>query len=293
MSVDRPPLAVVPPRPDFDDDPPAPTAEPWVTTAADLVAYLLDDTARRADTAVVVTTGNAALDGADGGLAPGTLTAVLAAPGPHATAALVAAAHHAAYHQHHPTLLYPLRSTAAGAAAHLAAAHARSHPDRADRADAVDALRSCPLYVSVGSPITAARIMADALDEDMDPPRLIVVDAVTLLHPGGASRDLKRLALELNVAVLCATTIAVPGGRPPVAADAPADLAAHADTIVALAPSAPAALGRTDPLRPVTDPAPPPPEHRAGPARPPSGPPRPARPARAGPARRTGGPPQP
>jgi uncharacterized membrane protein len=78
----------------------------------------------------------------------------------------------------------------------------------------------------------------------MDPPTLIVVDAVGLLHPVGASRDLKHLARELNVAVLCSATVHTATNRAITAADAPADIAASADTIVTL-PS-----GRTAPTRP-------------------------------------------
>jgi hypothetical protein len=104
---------------------------------------------------------------------------------------------------------------------------------------AVADLRTSLLYVSLGSPVTVSRIMADALHDDMDAPRLIVVNALALLHPCGAGRDRKTLALELNVPILCSTTVHTSGAdRPATAADAPPDLAAAADTIVALTPLA-------------------------------------------------------
>jgi hypothetical protein len=261
MTNDHATITAIPPRPDFDNDNfdsdndlAEASPEPWVTTAADLVAYLLADTADvRPD---FVATGIADVDGPLGGLAPGTLTAVIASPGPGATAAMAAAAHHAAYTGGHPTLFYPLRSTAAGIARVLAHTHAQGDPDSDGVTGAVADLRTCPLYVSLGSPVTVSRIMADALDEDMDAPRLIVVDAVALLHPGRASRDLKTLALELNVPILCATTVHTSGAdRPVTAADAPADLVAAADTIVALTPLAlaapPARRPRPQPIRPI------------------------------------------
>jgi hypothetical protein len=112
-------ISALPPPPQLGGPLDSDIGEPWVTTAADLLADLLADPARGE---TLVATGNAALD-ADGGLGPGTLTALLAGPGPAATAALAAAAHHAAYHHDVVTLLYPLRCTAAATAAHLAHAH--------------------------------------------------------------------------------------------------------------------------------------------------------------------------
>jgi hypothetical protein len=255
MTNDHATITAIPPRPDFDDDLAYPSPEPWVTTAADLVAYLLADTADVGPEDFVAT-GIADIDGPLGGLAPGTLTAVVASPGPAATAAMAAAAHHGACTGGHPTLFYPLRSTAAGIARVLAHTHAQADPDSDGMTGAVADLRTCPLYVSLGSPVTVSRIMADALDDDMDAPRLIVVDAVALLHPGGAGRDLKTLALELNVPVLCSTTVNPSGAdRPVTAADAPADLAAAADTIVALRPlplpATAASRPRPQPISPI------------------------------------------
>jgi hypothetical protein len=245
MNTSRATIVAIPPRPALDPDIDTgftdPSAEPWVTTGADLIAYLL--AGNTGDTPALVATGNTDLDNPHGGLAPGTLTAVIAATGPAATAAMAAAAHHAAYQQHHSTLFYPLRSTAAAIAAVLADTHAHAAPESADIASAVDDLRNCPLYVALGSPVTVTRILADALDDDMDPPQFIVIDAVALLHPAGAARELKHLALELNIPVLCATTVT---DRNFTTADAPADLAATADTIIALATST-AAVGRSQP----------------------------------------------
>jgi hypothetical protein len=234
-------ISALPPPPQLAGHIDSDLGEPWVTTAADLIADLLTDPARGE---TLVATGNAALD-AGGGLAPGTLTALLAGPGPGATAAMAAVAHHAAYHLDLATLLYPLRCTAAAIATHLAHSH-RHDPHRSGDGggEVVAQLRTCPLYVSVGSPITVSRIFADALDADMDPPKLIVVDAVGLLHPAGAGRDLKHLALELNIAVLCSATVRTATNRAITGADAPADIAASADTIVTLP------TGRTAPTRP-------------------------------------------
>jgi replicative DNA helicase len=240
MTTSRATIVTLPPRPNLDLDDTGfadPGAEPWVTTGADLVAYLLADAA--GSTPVLVATGNPDLDNPHGGLAPGTLTAVIAAPGPAATAAMAAAAHHAAYQQHQTTLFYPLRSTAAAMAAVLADTHAQAAPESDGIAGAVDDLRNCPLYVALGTPVTVTRILADALDDDMDPPQFIVIDAVALLHPAGAARDLKHLALELNIPVLCATTVTPGADANLTAADAPADLAATADTIIAISPQPP------------------------------------------------------
>ena len=176
-----------------------------------------------------VPTGRSDLDN----LEPGTLNVLVAAPGPAATAAAVAVAHHAAYHHQLPTLLYPLRSTLPQIAEHLARTHTGANLDAETAAATIDALRDCPLYVTVGSPITVTRIHFDAVDPDMAAPRLIVVDAVDLLLPAGAARDLKHLALELNVAVL-GTTTTIRATTTVTAADAPASVTAAADTIVAL-----------------------------------------------------------
>lgn len=205
--------------------------EPWLSSAADLIATLAEHRDQPRDT--LVPTGHPELD-RRGGLAPGTLTALAAAPGPAATAALVAAAYHAAYHHRLATLVYPLRSTLPQIAEQVAAAHLGESPGAGTASRAAAEMRDCPLYVTVGSPITVTRIHFDAIDPEMAAPSLIVVDGVDLLLPAGAARDLKHLALELNVAILCSTTVhrrvtgAATGG------DVGADISAAADTIVTI-----------------------------------------------------------
>ncbi|MDQ1429168.1 MAG: DnaB-like helicase terminal domain [Acidimicrobiaceae bacterium] len=247
----------IPPPGAADTDVDVDRHEPWMATAAEVLAALLDRHGSSGDELVV--TGNPAIDKpGGGGLAPGTLTALIGPPGPATTAAVAAAAHHAAHRQAVTTFLYPLRSTLPQLAAHLAHIHAgitvgllNADPAAAHLAGlarAADDLRRCPLYITIGSPITVTHIHYDALDSDT-PPRLIAVDAVTLLHPAGSGRDLKHLALELNVAILCATAVHITGKRPICAADAPPDIAAAADTIIAIQPTpvpgAPAARRRS------------------------------------------------
>jgi len=203
--------------------------DPWMTTAADLLAAA----AEHNDTqALLVPTGRDDLDA----LEPGTLNVLVAPPGPAATAAVVAVAHHAAYHHDLPTLLYPLRSTLIQIAWHLTFAHPGADLTDGPAATTVDDLRACPLYITIGSPVTVTRIHFDAVDPDMAAPRLIVVDAVDLLLPAGSARDLKHLALELNVAIVCTTTVRASAAV--ASADVPASIAAAADTITALKPQA-------------------------------------------------------
>ncbi|MDQ6616584.1 MAG: hypothetical protein M3083_18035 [Actinomycetota bacterium] len=228
----------IPPPPGFDSV--AGVDDPWLSTASDLVATLSE---AQGKAVTLVPTGDPDLD-RDGGLAPGTLSAIVAAPGPAATIAMVAAAYHAAYHHALTTMVYPLRSTLPQIARHLAAIHHGAEPTADSAARAAAELRDCPLYVTVGSPITVTRIHFDAVDPDMTAPNLIVVDAVDLLLPSGAARDLKHLALELNVAILCSTTVHGVAGKEVTASDAGADVAAAADTIIAL-PSQTAPTGTT------------------------------------------------
>ena len=221
-------ITAIPPPPGFDHA--AGVDDPWLSTASDLVAALVE-TQGKAGT--LVPTGHPDLD-RDGGLAPGTLSAIVAAPGPAATIALVAAAYHAAYHHALTTMVYPLRSTLPQIARHLAAIHHGADPTADSIARAAAELCDCPLYVTVGSPITVTRIHFDAIDPDMTAPSLIVVDAVDLLLPPGAARDLKHLALELNVAILCSTTVHGSADKAVSSSDVGADIAAAADTIIAL-----------------------------------------------------------
>ena len=214
--------AMPPPPPGTGSD----TYDPWLTAAADLVAAAVEHHDKLPPPRVP--TGRPDLDD----LEAGTLNVLVSGPGPAATAAAVAAAHHAAYHHQLPTLLYPLRSTLPQIAEHLARTHTGAHLDAETAAATIDALRDCPLYITAGSPVSVTRIHFDAVDPDLPAPRLIVVDAVDLLLPAGAARDLKHLALELNVAVLCTTTTQATTAV--AAADVAASVTAAADTIVAL-----------------------------------------------------------
>lgn len=207
--------------------------DPWMTTAADLLAAVAEH--RDSPPQPLVPTGRDDL----GDLAPGTLSVVVAPSGPAATAALVALAHHAAYHHDLPTLLYPLRCTLPQIADHLTRTHSGAEVTDETADDTGRDLRDCPLYITVGSPVTVTRIHFDAVDPDMAAPRLIVVDAVDLLLPAGAARDLKHLALELNVAIVCSTTVRAAITGTVTAADVPTSVAVAADTIVALQPRPP------------------------------------------------------
>ena len=212
----EPTLTALPPPPPTAGDP----GEPWLASAADLLAAARQhlDAAQHAP----IPTGHPDL----GAVAPGTLSALVVTPGAAATADLITVAYHAAHRHRFPTLLYPLRSTLAQIAGHLADIHTGE----------VGELRHTPLHITVGSPITATRIHFDAVDPDLEAPQLIVVDAVDLLLPAGAARDLKHLALELNVAIICSAT-----ARDDTAGcvAVSSDVAAAADTIVALQPTLP------------------------------------------------------
>lgn len=228
MTLTPAPLTLIaPPGASVDTD----SAEPWMTTAADILAAASERPGRGQR---LVPTGNEEL----GELAPGTLTVVVGPPGPTATAALVRVAHYSAYRHQRPTLLYPLRSTLHQLAGHLADAHSRSGDSTTDAAPGVHRdLRECPLNISVGSRVSVTRIHFDAVDPDIDAPHLIVVDAVDLLLPAGACRDLKHLALELNAAVLCSTTVRCAPDGTVAPSDVPANVASIADTIVVLTPT--------------------------------------------------------
>jgi hypothetical protein len=62
MTNDHATITAIPPRPDFDDDLTDAGQEPWVTTAAELLAYLLADGAD-VEAAKFVATGIADVDG--------------------------------------------------------------------------------------------------------------------------------------------------------------------------------------------------------------------------------------
>jgi len=206
-------VAQLPPPPDLELAP-----DPWLTPVADLVAMLLDRLAAgRPYGQPVLPTGIAAFDGIDGGLAAGTLTALCAPPGADRGAAVLAAAVHAAEADHH-VVLYALGATVAGLGAQVVSvisgvalhrlAAGPTDTEIAALAGAQRRLAGLPLQLMVGQTVSSHDIRAMSLSAD-DPVELIVVDNFPLLAHGGRATDLKHLAVDLNVAVLCSTTVVV------------------------------------------------------------------------------------
>ena len=182
--------------------------DPWLASADDLLAGLIDRL-RSAGTLAppVVPTGIDSFDGADGGLALGTLTVVCARRAAGRTTALLAAALHAAGDRHH-SIVYALGSPPGSVAAQLAAA--ALGVERASQLSALEDARrrvaGLPLQVVVGQTVSSHDIRAQSLTAD-DPPELIVVDNLTLLAHAGRGVDLKHLAVDLHVAVLASITV--------------------------------------------------------------------------------------
>jgi replicative DNA helicase len=218
-------------------------SQPWLTPAAEFLHTLVEHFHSDQPEPEPVATGIAGIDEPLGdGLSPGTLTALVATTKADAATTLIDAALHAADHRR-LTLFYPLGDTyrrlaarlavASGVnPAHLNAGCAGEH-ELDVLSDAAQRLRHSTLYLSVGTPISVHDIRADALGLDTAP-QLIVVDKLPLLLPDGRPRDLKHLAVDLNVAVLCSTTIPADPTQPPSLADVPADLLETADAILAL-----------------------------------------------------------
>lgn len=214
--------------------------DPWLTPAADLVDALIDRLRDgRRSTPAFIATGIAAFDSTGGGLSPGTLTVLCAPPGADRTTPLLAAAVHAAQHNHHvvcyelgaPVALLSARvaSVASGVALHRLASGRPTDAEMAALVDAQRRLAGVPLHLIVGQTVSTHDIRAMCLSAD-DPPELIVVDNFSLLAHGGRATDLKHLAVDLNVAVLCSTTVvASDEGFEPRGPDG--DLLTAADTI--------------------------------------------------------------
>jgi hypothetical protein len=214
--------------------------DPWLTAAADLVDALIERLRDgRHSAEAVVATGIAAFDSDAGGLGVGTLTVECAPPGADRTTPLVQAAVHAALHDHN-VVVYALGSTVAGLSARVASVAsgvalqrlengAPTDAEMAALAEAQRRLTAVSLQLIVGQTVSTHDIRAMCLSAD-DPPELIVVDNYPLLAHGGRATDLKHLAVDLNVAVLCSTTVfANDGRRDPQPLDG--DLLAAADTI--------------------------------------------------------------
>jgi hypothetical protein len=213
--------------------------DPWLTPAADLLGTLIDRLAQRRSGPPHVPTGLAAFDHPDGGLVAGTLTALCAPPGADRTTPLLSAAMHAAEHNH-VVVVYALGATAASVGGRLAAlasgaplgrlgAGALTDADMAALVAAQRLLADLALELVVGQTVSSHDIRAEFLSRD-DAPQLIVVDNQALLAHGGRASDLKHLAVDLNVAVLCSTTVpACRDGLKP--ADLDGDLLSAADTL--------------------------------------------------------------
>lgn len=213
--------------------------DPWLTPAADLLGTLINRLAERRSVAPVVPTGVAAFDHSNGGLVAGTLTALCTPPGADRTTPLLNAALHAAEHDH-VVVVYALGATAASVGGRLAALASGVPPGRlgagaltdADMAALVAAQRrlaDLALELVVGQTVSSHDIRAGFLSRN-DAPHLIVVDNQALLAQGGRASDLKHLAVDLNVAVLCSTTVpARPDGLEQ--ADLDSDVLSAADTL--------------------------------------------------------------
>lgn len=230
--------------------------DPWLTPAADLLAALVDRLAQGRAGPPVVPTGIAAFDHPDGGLIAGTLTALCGPPGADLTTPLLSAALHAAGHNH-PAVVYALGATSTRVARRLAAlvsavpagrlrAGALTDADMATLGGARRQLATLPLELVVGQTVSSHDIRAGSLSRD-DPPELIVVDNQALLAHAGQASDLKHLAVDLNIAVLCSRTVAE-GGNSLERSGLDGDLINAVDTLTWLggADRAPIALFGSD-----------------------------------------------
>ena len=227
-------IAHLPPPPELEFAP-----DPWLTPAAELVAMLIDRLAAgRGYSQPVVPTGIAAFDSTDGGLVAGTLTVVCAPPGTDRTTPLLAAAVHAAEHDHR-VVVYALGATVAELGAQVASVTSGvtlhrlgagpTDTEMAALAGARRRLAGLPLQLMVGQTVTSHDIRALSLSAD-DAVELIVVDNFSLLAHGGRAADLKHVAVDVGVAVLCSTTVAAsPDGLERSWLDG--DLLSAADTI--------------------------------------------------------------
>jgi replicative DNA helicase len=227
--------------PSFSDLPSPPDieypADTGLISAADLIATLITGVGDGHPAAVP--TGLMSIDEPSGGLLRGSLTLVCAAPGVDRTTPLLAAALHAA-EQEHPVALFLPGATPTIVAAKLATAAAeldRSIDPDGERpiSDVValtrirQRLATLPMQFMVGQTLSGHDLRAASLSAD-DPPSLIVIDNFTLLTAGGSPSDLKNLAMDLNAALLCSTT--VPAGHDGVDSFRPdAALLNAADTI--------------------------------------------------------------
>lgn len=224
----------------FLPPPPGSTApsDGRLTRAADILDALLAHHASRSDSAGgVVPTRIRELDEPSGGLALGTVTALIGPPGFRSTWLLLRAALHAAARER-PTLFCALDMTLASFAVGLAdvvtAADGAGDPpgDTALRTAAAR-LAELPLYVEVGTTISTHDIFAVAEDELID---FVVIDNIRLLLPSGSAADIKHCATDLNVAALASTTHPVsPHGVD--LAGLEADLLSSADTIASFDPT--------------------------------------------------------
>ncbi|MDP9387045.1 MAG: hypothetical protein M3Q48_03765 [Actinomycetota bacterium] len=231
-------LQILPPP----DGSTAPPDDARLTRAADILDALLAHRASGPDPlGGVVPTGIPVFDEPCGGLAPGTLTAVVSPPGSRATSLLLRAALHAAARER-PTLFCALDMTLATFAVGLAdvvtgaawARGGRDHPngDAALRAAAAQ-LGELPLYVEVGNTISTHDVYAVAEGELID---FVVIDNYPLLIPTGSATDLKHCTTDLNVAALTSVTHASRDGDVHVAG-LRGDLLAAADTIASYDPT--------------------------------------------------------
>ncbi|HSH59431.1 MAG TPA: hypothetical protein VK988_07280 [Acidimicrobiales bacterium] len=219
---------------------PPPPDHAGLTRAADILDALVDRrTCTPESVGPVVPTGIPAFDEPCGGLALGTVTALIGPPGSGSTWLLLRAALHAAAHDR-PTLFCALDMTLASFAVGLAhvVTGAATAPDGGNRVGdvalraAATELAELPLYVEVGKTVATHDIFAVADSELVD---FIVVDNVGLLLPSGSATDLKHCATDLNVAALTSITVALTDDDVDVACLG-ADLLSAADTIASYDP---------------------------------------------------------
>jgi len=240
-------LAQLPPPPELGWFGP----ELSLTPAGDLLATLIepfDAGTRPADPAVP--TGIAAFDDPGGGLAAGSLTILCTPPGGIHTRLLLTAGLHATGRDH-VVAVYALGATTARLATLLAAlasgigvgrlrAGELTETEREALLHARGHLAALPLSVMVGQSVSIEDIRALSLSAD-DAPEMIIIDRIALLAHGGRAAELKHLAVDLDVAVLCSTTLPTgPDGRDVRGLDA--ELVGACDTIAWAAGGSPTIL---------------------------------------------------